>query len=136
MVALGGRIGGTLAPFLTIWKIVTMGSWRASLWIDGAAGLIIAAIFWRVVRSSPQAHPGVNETELALIGNPKREKPLSGRELKSALWIFTKSTSLWCSSVNQLLMNIGWGFLVTWLPTYLVEARGVGQIEGGSCRGC
>lgn len=34
MVALGGRIGGTLAPFLTIWLIVTLGNWRASLWID------------------------------------------------------------------------------------------------------
>jgi ACS family glucarate transporter-like MFS transporter len=131
MVALGGRIGGTLAPFLTIWLIVTMGNWRTSLWIDGAMGLGIAWLFWTLVRSNPQEHPHVNAAELALIGRPQAEKPLSGRELKSALWSFTKSTSLWCNSAAQLLQNIGWGFLVTWLPTYLVPERGVGEIEGG-----
>ena len=131
MVALGGRIGGTLAPFLTIWMIVTMGNWRTSLWIDGAVGLVIAAIFWCVVRSSPQQHPKVNAAELALIGRPKIEPPLSLLELKNALWSFSRSTSLWCISASQLLLNVGWGFLVTWLPTYLVEERQVGQIEGG-----
>jgi MFS family permease len=131
MVALGGRIGGTLAPFLTIWMIVTMGNWRTSLWIDGAVGLIIALVFWKTVRSNPQDHPQVNAAELALIGRPEIEKPLSARELKSALWSFSKSTSLWCNSAAQMLQNIGWGFLVTWLPTYLVKERGVGEIEGG-----
>ena len=131
MVALGGRIGGTLAPFLTIWMIVTMGNWRASLWIDGSLGLVIAALFWKVVRSNPRQHPQVNAAELVLIGRPEVEQPLSGRELKGALWSFTKSLGLWCNSANQMLSNIGWGFLVTWLPTYLVEERGVGQVEGG-----
>lgn len=131
MVALGGRIGGTLAPFLTIWLIVEMGNWRTSLWIDGVAGLIIAAIFWRVVRSNPHEHPQVNAAELELIGRPQGEKPLSAGELKNALWSFLKSQSLWCNSAAQMLQNIGWGFLVTWLPTYLVKERGVGEIEGG-----
>ncbi len=131
MVALGGRIGGTLAPFLTIWMIVTMGNWRASLWIDGAAGLVIALVFWTVVRSNPESHPLVNAAEVALIGRPHIEPPLSARELRSALLSFIKSTSLWCNSAAQMLQNLGWGFLVTWLPTYLVNERGVGQIEGG-----
>jgi ACS family glucarate transporter-like MFS transporter len=30
-----------------------------------------------------------------------------------------------------VLINIGWGFLVTWLPTYLVEVHGVEQLQGG-----
>lgn len=131
MVSLGGRLGGTLAPFLTIWMIVTLGHWRASLWIDGVVGLFIAGIFWKMVRSHPGQHPGVNASELALIGNPGGEPPLSNREFKAALWSFSKSTSLWCNSAAQLLQNLGWGFLVTWLPTYLVEDRGVGEIEGG-----
>ena len=136
MVALGGRMGGTLAPFLTIWMIVKMGGWRTSLWIDGGAGLLIAILFWKIARSNPQGHPGVNAAELALIGRPEIEKPLSGRELGSALKSFAKSTSLWCNSANQLLVNIGWGFLVTWLPTYLVEERHVGEIEGGRMVTC
>lgn len=131
MVALGGRIGGTVAPFLTIWMIVTMGSWRTSLWVNAVVGLLIAAAFWRVVRSNPQQHSAVNAAELTLIGQTKVEPPLSRRELKTALWRFTRSGSLWCNSISQALTNLGWGFLVTWLPTYLVEERGVGQVEGG-----
>jgi MFS family permease len=91
MIALGGRVGGTLAPFLTIWMIVHMGSWRNSLWLDGGVGLVVAWIFWTVVRSNPQEHPQVNAAELALIGRPHMEKPLSGRELKSALGSFIRS---------------------------------------------
>ena len=136
MVALGGRIGGTLAPFLTIWMIVKMGGWRTSLWIDGTAGLLIAFLFWKIARSNPQEHPGVNAAELALIGRPGIEKPLSGRELGSALKNFTKSTSLWCNAGYQVFVNIGWGFLVTWLPTYLVKERHVGEIEGGRMVTC
>ena len=131
MVALGGRIGGTLAPFLTIWLIVTLGNWRTSLWIDGVAGLVIAIFFWRVVRSSPEQHTQVNAAELALIGSSDQEPPLSARELGGALWMFSKNVSLWCISAAQLLQNVGWGFLVTWLPTYLVKEQGVGEIEGG-----
>ncbi|MEY4939100.1 MAG: putative sulfoacetate transporter SauU [Verrucomicrobiota bacterium] len=131
MVALGGRIGGTLAPFLTIWMILKLGSWRTSLWVDGVAGLVIALIYWKFVRSSPEEHPQVNAAELKLIGSPGPEKKLSGRELKSALWSFTRSGSLWCNAANQMLSNVGWVFLVTWLPTYLVQERGVGEMEGG-----
>lgn len=131
LVAFGGRIGGTLAPVLTIWMIVTMGHWRMSLWVDGAIGLLIALVFWIVVRSNPHEHPKVNAAELALIGHTEKEPGLSGRELASALWRFCKSISLWANSINQLLVNLSWGFLVTWLPTYLVEERHVGEIEGG-----
>lgn len=131
LVAFGGRIGGTLAPVLTIWMIVTLGHWRMSLWVDAAAGLVVALVFWMVVRSSPQEHPGVNAREVALIGQVEREQGLGGRELVSALWRFARSISLWANSINQLLVNLSWGFLVTWLPTYLVEERHVGEIEGG-----
>lgn len=131
LVAFGGRIGGTLAPVLTIWMIVTMGHWRMSLWVDGAVGLLIALVFWIVVRSNPHEHPKVNAAELAVIGRTEKEPRLSGRELASALWRFCTSISLWANSINQLLVNLSWGFLVTWLPTYLVEERHVGEIEGG-----
>jgi ACS family glucarate transporter-like MFS transporter len=131
LVAVGGRLGGTFAPFITIAIVLMLGSWRASLWIYGLAGIGVGVIFWRLARSTPHQHPHVNAGELALIGQPVSEPPLSAPEFKSALWSFTKSTSLWCSSVNQFLQNLGWGFLVTWLPTYLIEERHVGQLEGG-----
>jgi MFS family permease len=131
LIAFGGRIGGTVAPFLTIWMIVTMGSWRYSLWVDGSVGFLIALLFWNVVRSAPKEHPHINASELAFIGSPPVERPLSGPELKRALWNFARSRSLWCNAANQMLSNVGWVFLVTWLPTYLVEEMHVEEVRGG-----
>ena len=132
MVSLGGRVGGTLAPILTIWLIVRIGNWRTTLWIDGVLGFVVAYFFWRFVRSSPQQHPAVNKAEFDHIGSNQEEPGLTFPEVGGAIWSFTKSTSIWCLSISSLLQNVGWGFLVTWLPTYLVKAQGVGEIEGGT----
>jgi len=131
LVTFGGRLGGTLAPFLTAWMIVILGSWRASLWVDALVGLVIAWIYWTVVRDRPTEHPGCNDAERHLIGSPPGEAPLSGGELRTALGSFCRSRSLWLNAASQWLINIGWVYLVTWLPTYLAEEKHVEAIDGG-----
>lgn len=131
MVTLGGRIGGTLAPFLTAWMVVSIGHWRPVLWIDGAIGLLVAAAYWWVVRDRPSDHPACNAAERAHIGSPPVEPPLPTRELGPVLWAFCRSRSLWLNASMQFLVNIGWAFLITWLPTYLKEAKQVESIAGG-----
>ena len=131
LVAFGGRIGGTLAPFITALLVVKLGHWRPPLWIDGAVGLLIAAIYWRVVRNSPEEHPDCNASERALIGKPPIEPPVPTSELLAMLGAFCRSRSLWLNALGQLCTNIGWGFLITWLPTYLKEQQHVEEIKGG-----
>ena len=130
-VSLGGRLGGTLAPFLTAWMVIELGHWRRPLWIDAAVGLVIAAIYWQVVRDRPEEHPDCNEAERALIGQPPVEAPIPTREFLGMLGAFCRSRSLWLNAAGQLLVNIGWAFLVTWLPTYLKEQQGVEDVAGG-----
>ena len=130
-VAFGGRIGGTLAPFITAWMVVELGHWRRPLWIDGGVGLIIAAIYWHVVRNSPEEHPDCNDAERALIGKPPVERPVSLGEFLGLVGALAQSRSLWLNAVGQLCTNIGWGFLITWLPTYLKEQKHVEDIAGG-----
>lgn len=131
LVTLGGRIGGALAPFLTAWMVVSLGHWRPVLWIDGAIGLVVAALYWRVVRNRPSEHPDCNDAERALIGTPPVEPPLPTRELGRVLLAFCRSGSLWLNAGMQFLINIGWAFLITWLPTYLKEAKQVEPLAGG-----
>ncbi len=130
-VALGGRLGGTLAPFLTAWMVIQLGQWRRPLWIDGAVGLVIAAIYWHVIRDRPEEHPDCNEAERAIIGHPPVEAPVPTSEFLGMLGAFCRSRSLWLNAAGQLLVNVGWVFLVTWLPMYLKEQKGVGDLEGG-----
>ena len=131
MVALGGRLGGTLAPFLTAWMVIQLGHWRRPLWIDGAVGLIIAVIYWRAVRNSPEEHPDCNAAERALIGKPPVETPIPTSEFLAMLGAFCRSRNLWLNAAGQLCTNIGWAFLITWLPTYLKEQKQVEDVDGG-----
>ena len=68
---------------------------------------------------------------IALIGTPSVEPPLPTRELGRVLLAFCRSGSLWLNAWMQFLINIGWAFLITWLPTYLKEAKHVEPLAGG-----
>lgn len=130
-VSLGGRLGGTLAPFVTAWMVINLGHWRRPLWVDCTLGLIIAALYWHIVRDRPEEHPECNDAERALIGQPPVEKPVPTGELLAMLGAFCRSRSLCLNALGQFLVNIGWAFLVTWLPLYLKDQKGVEDIAGG-----
>jgi len=131
MITVGGRIGGTAAPFLTAWLVVSLGHWRPVLWIDGGFGLAIALAYWLVVRNRPAEHPGANPAERALIGQPLDGPRPSARELAGTLREFCGSRNLWLLSLLMFFNNIGWAFLITWLPTFLSEQQHVEAVAGG-----
>lgn len=119
VIAFGGRVGNALALGLTATAIAALGSWRPVLWIYGAVGLGLAALSWIVFRDSPAAHPWTNEAERDLIGGdaPSAATP-------SFPWMaLLRHRGLWLLSLGGIGMNLGWAFLITWLPTYLHEVR-------------
>jgi MFS family permease len=129
VVAFGGRIGNALALWLTAWAIVALGSWRPVLWIYGAIGLGLAWLTHLVFRDEPDEHPWTNEAERALIrdgGLPQRavQEPFPWRAL-------LRHRGLWLLSLGAIGMNIGWAFLITWLPAYLREVHGVDEKTAG-----
>lgn len=131
LVAFGGRIGGALAPLLTAWMIVAFGDWRPALLIDGLAGLAIAAAWWWIVRDRPEAHPWCNAAERALLPATAAETPPSLGSLATTLGAVMRNRSIWLISLVQTAVNVGWAFLVTWLPTYLVDVWQVEPVQGG-----
>lgn len=131
LVAFGGRLGGALAPVLTAWMISLFGHWRPALWIDGGVGLVIAALYWHIVRARPQDHPGCNAAELRLLPDTGGERPPTIMMLGGVLAAACRHRGIWFSCLAQTACNVGWAFLVTWLPTYLHDVRGVEALEGG-----
>ncbi|MFN7647006.1 MAG: MFS transporter, partial [Acidobacteriota bacterium] len=71
----------------------------------------------------PAHHPWVNDAERALIGPPPPSPPpgFPIREL-------CLHPGLWLLNCGMLGLNFGWAFLITWLPAYLVEVRGLDQV--------
>ncbi|MBZ2178544.1 MAG: MFS transporter [Acidobacteria bacterium] len=123
IVTIGGRAGAVLAPILTAYLMTLWaGRWQTVLLLYGGAGIVAAAAVAGYCRNTPREHAGVNGAERALIGEP----PEQSAERPPFPWrTVLTSVSLWANSVTQLLMTMGWLFVVTWLPRYLDKVHGV-----------
>ncbi|WP_197169461.1 MFS transporter [Novipirellula galeiformis] len=130
-VSIGGRMGGTLAPFLTTLLIYQLSSWRYVMYLYCIVGFVAALAYWIVVRDRPQEHPRVNSGELDLIGqSTSSEQRTNARDILPMLWAIIKSRSLWLNAIAQFCLVFGWAFLITWLPTFLKEEKGVEAFLG------
>lgn len=127
VVSLGGRIGGAIAPWLTVMLIASFGNWRWAGWIYGIAGIFFALFFWRVFRERPQEHPKVNEAELALLeaGRPPETEGAEKKNYAFPWRLAFTHRSLWMNSGAQFFTNLGWAFLGVSISKFLIEAKGV-----------
>jgi ACS family glucarate transporter-like MFS transporter len=136
IVSLGGRAGGMLSNFVTpllmmlvglIFGIST-GQWRLVFAFYASLGILWAIVFALFYRNTPREHPWCNDSERALIAHgrlPETSKPPPdfGAIVLDYLLMLLKP-NLWILSGINFLVNIGWIFLVTWMPTYLKEEYG------------
>lgn len=125
LVSFGGRLGNALAPWLTVWVIGHFAGWRPVLWIYGSLGFLLAWLTRLIFRDEPAAHPWVNEKERALIeeSGPPPPKP----DYRFPWRALLSHPGLWLLSVAGIGMNFGWALLVTWLPKYLQQVRGLNE---------
>ncbi len=133
VVTFGGRCGGAVAPWLTALLIVELQSWRLVLLVFSLAGIAVSAAFWFVFRERPAVHPLCNAAECDLIekSRPATATSPHGRAHHVPWRELFASRSLWLMCLSQCCTNIGWAFLITWLPTYLKEAQHVDPVTGG-----
>jgi sugar phosphate permease len=113
-------------------KLYTKG-WRPVMFIYGSAGLLVAILFWAFVRDRPEQHPWCNASEQSLInaGKPVTATHASNQEDAFPWKPLLTNVSMWLCCIMQIGTNIGWVFLVTWLPRYLVDVHKVPILERG-----
>lgn len=127
VVSLGGRVGGAIAPWLTVTVIAGFGDWRWAGWTYGTAGVVFAIFFWKVFRESPREHPSVNAEEVALLeaGRPSEMSSPQQKTYAFPWRLALTHRSLWMNSGAQFFTNLGWAFLAVSLSKYLIEVKGV-----------
>jgi len=115
---LSARWSGAFTPLIVAYMLDLM-SWRRAFETFGVVGVIWAIAFFTWFRDDPRTHPSVNEAELALM--PTHAETAHGGQTP---WrrIFG-SRSVWLLCLQYACLSYGWYFYVTWLPTYLREAR-------------
>lgn len=153
VVALGGRIGGAMAPWLTAmlatalvgvavveWVISPIpappgpdgtppANWRGVFVVYGFCGLVVALLFWLFVRDRPADAPSLVAYGPDPIPTAPARPPLTFRQ---RLALLARTRNMWLFGGVQFCVNIGWVFLITLLPTYLNEAFGVPLEQRGS----
>jgi ACS family glucarate transporter-like MFS transporter len=128
-VSMGGRLGGLIAFFFTPILMLQVGrllGWETGRWrivfvLYGSLGLIWAVIFWWLYRDSPREHPWCNAAEADLVGTPP---PAVAKRPSLPLAAILQSREVWLMCLAGFTVNIGWVFLVSWLPQYLIETYG------------
>jgi ACS family glucarate transporter-like MFS transporter len=119
IIFMGTRLGGALAPPLAVALIAAIG-WRGSFWIFGSLGVFWGILWWRWFRDDPAKHPSVNAEELQII----RQDQGANVEHHKVEWKALLSSNLLFICLTYFAFGYGLYFYLTWLQTYLREARG------------
>ena len=117
---MGARWGGAVTPLLVV-LIMTVVTWRTAFLLFGLLGVAWAVAFAWWFTNNPRDHKGVNAAELALLAANEQNVSVHGKVPWRAL--MTRPT-MWLLWAQYFCLSYGWYFYVTWLPTYLRDARG------------
>ena len=127
LIFTGSRLGGSLTPYTVIALMAVIG-WRSTFVAFGALGLFWAAAFYSWFRDEPAEKASVNQAELELI---RGEDPAPQGPPRVPWRALLSSSNLWAICLMYGFMFYGWYFYITWLPTYLQEARGLSPAQSG-----
>lgn len=133
-----GALGGAITQPLVVFLLGRM-SWRAAFAIFGAIGLVWAAAWWVCFRDDPRDHPWIDPRERdgcgARAGSDKDgAASRAGREHAHRVpWpALLGSRTLLTLCLIHLCVIYGWYFFLTWMPTYLLRARGYDLTAAGA----
>jgi sugar phosphate permease len=118
------RLGGAVTPIIMV-GIMTQFGWRPAFYFGGAIALTWAIVWYVWYRNKPEELQakwgGINQAEIDLIYQGQVKKKVV-RKLPFKTLI--KSKNLWCLCLAYICYNYTLWIFLTWLPTYLVDARG------------
>ena len=118
LTLMAGALGGALTQPLVV-ALLELVHWRHTFMLFGIVGIAWAVAWFWWFRDEPHGHPAVNAAELALIGC---EPPEAHRHVPWAKLLRDRNLVALCGM--YLFAIYGWYFYLTWLPTYLLRARG------------
>jgi MFS transporter, ACS family, glucarate transporter len=129
----GAHLGGGLTPLLVL-ALLHMLSWRMVFVVFGAIGFVWAAAWFVWFRDDPALHSEVSASELALIRSGRQPEVAHNLDVATLRRIMTDRNMI-ALSLMYFTQAYGFYFNITWLPTYLNQARGFSSIHLGVLAG-
>jgi len=120
LVIMTGALGGALTQPVVV-ALLARTTWRVAFVLFGAVGVVWAAGWWRWFRDDPAGHAAVGAVERRLIEEGRGPVERAGG-VPWALLFRNRTLLALCLMYGSAIY--GWYFYLTWLPTYLLRARG------------
>jgi len=116
------RSGAAFAPPIVVALVVLTGGWRPPFIILGTLGVLWSVIFFFIYRDNPSDDRSVNTLELDKIGTRTAVRTVGG---KSAVpWrSILANRDVWTLTATYFAYGYTLWIYLTWLPTYLQDAR-------------
>src|SRR5262245_58617231 len=118
LTVMAGALGGAATQPIVVALLERM-SWRLAFPIFGSVGVVWAAAWTLWFRDDPHDHRGVNRAELEQIGS---DPPAPHPRVPWRALLRHRGLLALCAMYFGAIY--GWYFYLTWLPTYLLRARG------------
>lgn len=120
-VCIGHTIGATATPFI-VFRLIDWQGWRLPFVEFGTLGAIWCVIWYRWFRDTPEEHTSANEAEVEVI---RSGLPVVASRSHKVPWaVFLRSRNIFFLCAMYFCYGYGLYFYITWLPTYLIKARG------------
>ena len=124
----GLMVGPGVAMPLFTWLIKSLG-WRPTFFLLAGIGMVPLALIWLLTTDHPREHPRVNSAELdhieaGLAAEAEAESKLGTQGLGAATKAFVTNYRFWLLTVFYSCFASVWWGTMSWLPSYLKQARG------------
>jgi ACS family glucarate transporter-like MFS transporter len=127
-VCIGHALGAAVTP-LIVFKLIEWQGWRLTFVEFGAIGGVWCLIWYRWFRDTPEQHDSVNAEEIKLI---RAGLPVLPEQSHKIPWkSFLKSKNIFFLCAMYFAYGYSLYFYITWLPTYLIKARGFTTTSAG-----
>lgn len=119
------RWAGAVTPLLVL-ALVQWQGWRWAFVMLAGLGFVWATAFYLWFRDDPAEHPAVNAEELALLQD---SRVMTTQEGEAQWYRALLSVPVLILVLQYFCFSFVWYFYVTWLPSYLREARHLTAVQ-------
>jgi sugar phosphate permease len=128
------RLGAAIAPPIVV-LIMSHFGWRSVFYICGAAGLVWSVWWYLTYRNLPEEHSLVNKSELETIrgldGKGAINPPPIEQQTNVPWSVLVRSPNMWAIMCAYFTYVYCLWIFLSWLPSYLIEARHFTLIKVG-----
>ncbi|MDR3588826.1 MAG: MFS transporter [Negativicutes bacterium] len=125
------RFGAAITPAISV-AIIALWGWRTMFVLFAGLGIVWAACWYFWYRDKPTEYRekwgGINEAEIELINEGK---DVNKKKTKLPFAKLFRSKNMWALCLAYFCYSYTMWIYYTWLPTYLIEARGFTIVKMG-----